>query len=80
MLLAEARGQEAPLGILQAASSWLVARQQEDGGWRRLAYYQGPAPPTPTAYYFGSRELTTALCLEALARCRRASPAQRPVG
>ena len=46
----------------------LLARQTSEGGWEREAFYAGPEPPTPHAVFWGSEELTTALCLEALAR------------
>ncbi|KPL22562.1 MAG: hypothetical protein AMJ93_06930 [Anaerolineae bacterium SM23_84] len=36
--------------------------QRQDGSWRKSPLYLGPAP------YYGSEELTTALCVEALAR------------
>lgn len=58
---------EPPLPFLRPAIDFLLRRQQPDGGWARLAYYQGPAPPSPPSYYFGSRELTTGVCLEAIA-------------
>ena len=57
---------------IRAAAGFLLARPQEHGGWRSIAYYQGPEPPSPRTRFFGSAELTTALCLEALAR--HASP------
>jgi hypothetical protein len=47
---------------LQRASEHLLAVQQPDGSWPRLALFLGPAP------YYGSEELTTALCVEALGR------------
>jgi hypothetical protein len=46
------------------AIAYLAATQREDGSWRRVPMYGGP--PTPTT--FGSADLTTAICLEALAR------------
>ena len=48
--------------------------------WRAVAYYAGPPPPESHRAWFGSQELTTGLCAEALARYylvqhrRRASP------
>ncbi len=49
--------------ILAAAVRYLLDRQNEDGSWPRAAYYidfdEG---------YYGSEEITTALCIEALAR------------
>jgi hypothetical protein len=52
----------------------LLAMQSSEGGWEREAFYAGPEPPTPHAVYWGSEELTTALCLEALARMEGRGP------
>lgn len=46
----------------------LMNTQRGDGSWPRQAYYAGPPPPGPRAAWFGSEELTTGFCLEALAR------------
>jgi hypothetical protein len=43
---------------------FLLSTQQPDGSWKRIPAYGGP--PLPTT--FGSADLTTAICLEALAR------------
>jgi hypothetical protein len=45
---------------------YLIATQLPDGSWRRVPMYGGP--PVPTT--FGSADLTTGFCLEALARYR----------
>lgn len=50
------------------AVGFLRAAQRPDGSWRPEAFYCGPEPPGPRTVYFGSAALTTALCLEALAR------------
>ena len=50
---------------LGPAVQYLLSTQSEAGSWRRIPMYGGP--PTPTT--FGSADLTTAICLEALARC-----------
>ena len=50
------------------ALSWLRDRQQPDGGWAAVAAFAGPEPPAPPTLRWGSRELTTAACVEALAR------------
>jgi hypothetical protein len=47
---------------LAQAIQHLLASQQMDGSWPRLALFLGPAP------YYGSEEITTALCVEALCR------------
>lgn len=47
-------------------SSRLLEMQRADGSWPRAPLYVGPAP------YYGSEELTTALCLEALLSIERA--------
>ncbi len=49
---------------LATAVAYLVKTQREDGSWKRIPMYGGP--PTPTT--FGSADLTTGVCLEALAR------------
>jgi hypothetical protein len=46
----------------------LLARQSADGSWPRAAFYAGPEPPAPHAVWWGSEELTTSLCIAALAR------------
>jgi hypothetical protein len=50
--------------VADKAIAYLAATQREDGSWRRVPMYGGP--PTPTT--FGSADLTTGICLEALAR------------
>jgi len=44
------------------AARYLERQQRPDGSWRRVAMFRG------SSLYFGSEELTTALCLEALTR------------
>lgn len=44
------------------AIDYLLQVQREDGAWRRIPMFLGPAP------YYGSEDLTTALCVELLAR------------
>ncbi len=51
---------------IPAAIDHLSAAQREDGSWPRSVFYRGPKE------FWGSEELTTALCLEAL--CRFAPP------
>lgn len=46
---------------LQKAVEFLLKLQTKNGSWRRLPTFLGPAP------YYGSKELTTALCVQALA-------------
>jgi hypothetical protein len=53
-----------PGPYLNRGVEYLLAAQREDGSWTRIPMYHGRSP------YYGSEELTTALCLEALARCR----------
>lgn len=49
--------------IVRRASNWLAGKQGTTGGWPIAElYYSGPA----RAVAFGSEELTTAFCLEAL--------------
>ena len=47
---------------LGSAVQYLLDQQTEDGAWQKVAAFLGPAP------YYGSEELTTALCVQALAR------------
>jgi hypothetical protein len=47
---------------LRDAAHSLDRQQRADGSWRRIAMFHG------SGSYFGSEELTTALCLEALTR------------
>jgi hypothetical protein len=49
---------------LERTIEFLLGTQRADGSWRRIPMYGGP--PVPTT--FGSADLTTAVCLEALAR------------
>jgi len=49
---------------LRGAVESLVRTQMENGAWRRVPMYGGP--PVPTT--FGSADLTTGFCVEALAR------------
>jgi hypothetical protein len=49
---------------LEGAVDFLLKTQRQDGSWRRIPAYGGP--PVPTT--FGSADLTTGICLEALAR------------
>lgn len=54
---------------LREGLAHLLAWQQPDGGFARTAFYAGPEPPAPHSVYWGSEELSTSLCLEALSRC-----------
>jgi len=58
--------------LLVSAVSHIIESQAHDGSWPRRAFYRG-APPRPymsSLGWHGSEELTTALCIEALARYR----------
>lgn len=48
--------------VLEKTGEYLISRQFEDGSWGKIALFIGPES------FYGSEELTTALCLEALAR------------
>lgn len=63
---------------LEAAASALLRAQRADGGWPARALYAGPEPPAPLSVWFGSEELTTAVCVEALALLAGARPARPP--
>lgn len=49
---------------IREAIEHILETQKESGSWVEVAMYLGPAP------YYGSEELTTALCAEAIARYR----------
>jgi hypothetical protein len=51
---------------LREAARYLEERQKVDGSWHRIAMFCQPG------MYYGSEELTTALCLEALTHVARA--------
>ena len=62
-------------GLLDDAVAYLLRVQEADGGWASQPFYYG----SPLALYsWGSRELTTAFCVEALERYQagRATPHQ----
>jgi hypothetical protein len=59
---------EAGGALLESQIEVILASQEADGSWPRAAFYSGPRPPLPRSAWFGSEELTTALCLEAVAR------------
>ena len=56
--------------LLEPAVEYLLATQQDDGGWPSRAFYTNGSRPAQTTW--GSRELTTAFCLEAIERFSRA--------
>jgi len=58
----------ADTGSLASGIGSLIDTQRADGSWPRQAYYAGPLPPRPYAAWYGSEELTTGFCLEALTR------------
>lgn len=51
-----------PLAFLDSAVDYLLRVQSPDGSWARAAMFAGRSP------FYGSEELTTAFCVEALAR------------
>lgn len=53
----------------ETAALWLINSQNANGSWRRAPFYAGPKPPEPHTVWFGSEELTTAFCIEALSGC-----------
>jgi len=56
--------------VLKPAVAHILSAQAPDGSWPKTAFYAEPPPP-PYKRWFGSEELTTALCVEALAHFRR---------
>jgi hypothetical protein len=59
--------------VLSRGVESLMDTQQRDGSWPRRAYYGGPLPQRPCNAWYGSEELTTGFCLEALARFQAVS-------
>lgn len=59
---------EEDLPLIKPAVEYLMGCQREDGSWQRQRFYAGPPPPQPQSVWFGAEALTTAFCLEALAR------------
>jgi hypothetical protein len=60
--------EKADFPMTRPAVAYLIGSQHENGSWQRQRFYAGPPPPTPHTVWFGSEALTTAFCLEALAR------------
>ena len=54
--------------LLDPAVDRILKCQRKDGSWNRYAFAAGPPPPGPVSVWFGSEMLTTAFCLEALAK------------
>jgi hypothetical protein len=46
----------------------LLDEQANDGSWPRAAFFSGPGPPWEPQAWWGSKEMTTTFCLEAIAR------------
>jgi hypothetical protein len=67
---------------MKPAIEFLIRTQRRDGSWRRSAEHAGNPNRTP----FGSADLTTAICLEALARhgaeasARDSVPPEKQIG
>jgi hypothetical protein len=55
--------------LLAPAIEYILQTQQDDGGWASRAFYTNGSRPAQTTW--GSRELTTGFCLEALERFSR---------
>jgi len=53
---------------VEKALAYLIHTQLKDGSWPPSAFYAGPPPPNAHNVWWGSHELTTAFCLEGLAR------------
>ena len=65
--------------VLDPAIDYILNRQQKDGAWSRVAFYAGPEAPLPHSFWSGSEELTTAFCIEALARYRRSATSHEAI-
>ena len=53
---------------LDSAISKILARQNFDGSWNNAAFFEGYCIEKGLCIYFGSKELTTAISLEAIAK------------
>jgi hypothetical protein len=71
-------GADCPDAIGRALGS-LLAGQLPDGGWPAVAAFAGPEPPAPRTLRWGSGELTTAACVEALARAAETVATRSPL-
>jgi hypothetical protein len=49
---------------IKSLTDAIIQMQNPDGSWEPVAFFRQPSPEV----YYGSKELTTALCLEALAK------------
>jgi hypothetical protein len=56
--------------VLRRLMATILYTQGSDGAWDRAMAWAGPEPPGPHTLFWGSEEITTALCLEALSRYR----------
>ena len=54
--------------VFDKAITYLLKNQQDNGSWKKIAFYTGPEPPNPHIAWFGSECLTTGMCVEALSR------------
>ena len=61
------------VALLKTMVESLLHRQQPGGYWARIPFYTGPEPPIPHSAWFGSEELTTSICVEALTRFQKYS-------
>jgi hypothetical protein len=67
------------MDLINPAVEKIIDTQRPDGSWPKRAFYAEPPPP-PDKRWYGSEELTTALCIEALAHYRRRfRPSERPL-
>jgi hypothetical protein len=65
-------------GMLIRSAMWLMSKQNADGSWdRRACYFDAGKSDTVVSY--GSEDIVTALCLEALSRCKRRMEALQSV-
>ena len=63
-----------PWPAVAESADFLLRAQRRDGSWAARAYYAGPVAPTPHEVWWGSPEMTTALCIEAFAELLRGVP------
>ena len=59
------------LSVLMKGIDFLLDTQSDNGMWKKSAFYAGPRYPISHSVWFGAEVLTTALCVETLARFER---------
>lgn len=64
--------------IMRRGVAYLVGGQESDGGWPARPFICFPSSDATKTHTYGSRTITTAFCLKALAAITSATPADAP--